>query len=150
MIKISSPAFPDNGDIPEEYTCDGVNISPPLLIKDIPDGTESLVLVMDDPDAPNKTWTHWIVFDISSDIKEIKENSIPLNASLGLNDFGRIDYGGPCPPSGMHRYFFRIYALDIVLGLQPGITRDVLEGEMEGHVIGEGELMGQYERSGIA
>lgn len=149
MIKISSPAFDYGDSIPEEYTCDGIDISPPLVIENVPLGAVSLVLIVDDPDAPTKTWTHWIAWNISSDTEEIRENSVPRNALLGINDFDRLDYGGPCPPSGTHRYYFRVYALDMMLEAQQGARRDVVESEMEGHVIDEGEYVGKYERRGV-
>lgn len=149
MIKISSPAFGYGDSIPEEYTCDGIDINPPLVIENVPLGAVSLVLIVDDPDAPTKTWTHWIAWNINPDTEEIRENSVPRNALLGTNDFDRLDYGGPCPPSGTHRYYFRVYALDMMLEAQQGARRDIVESEMEGHVIDEGEYVGKYERRGV-
>lgn len=149
MIKISSPAFGYGESIPEEYACDGVNISPPLLIENVPLGAVSLVLIVDDPYAPDEAWTHWIIWNINPETEEIGENSVPRNALLGTNDFNRLDYGGPCPPRGVHRYYFRVYALDTILELQQGSKRSVVESEMEGHVIDEGEYMGTYEKRGV-
>lgn len=142
-IKVSSSAFTSNGSIPEKYTCDGQNINPPLEFEGIPEKAESLVLIVDDPDAPTKTFTHWIVWNIEP-VAKIEEDSIP--GVEGLNDFKEIGYGGPCPPSGTHRYFFRVYALDKNLDLKAGAGRKDLENEMIGHIIAEGELMGKYRK----
>jgi Raf kinase inhibitor-like YbhB/YbcL family protein len=142
-IKVSSSAFTSNGSIPEKYTCDGQNINPPLEFEGIPEEAESLVLIVDDPDAPTKTFTHWIVWNIEP-VAKIEEDSIP--GVEGLNDFKEIGYGGPCPPSGTHRYFFRVYALDKNLDLKAGAGRKDLENEMIGHIIAEGELMGKYRK----
>jgi Raf kinase inhibitor-like YbhB/YbcL family protein len=143
-IKVSSSAFESNGTIPKKYTCDGKNISPPLEFQGIPEEAESLVLIMDDPDDPMKTFTHWIVWNIGP-IAKIEEDSIP--GIEGMNDFRKIGYGGPCPPSGTHRYFFRIYALDKQFELKEGASRKELESEMIGHIIAEGELMGKYSKT---
>ncbi|AKB51169.1 Phospholipid-binding protein [Methanosarcina barkeri str. Wiesmoor] len=142
-IKVSSSAFESNGSIPGKYTCDGQNINPPLEFEGIPEEAESLVIIVDDPDAPTKTFTHWIVWNIEP-VAKIEEDSIP--GIEGLNDFKKIGYGGPCPPSGTHRYFFRVYALDKNLDLKAGAGRKGLENEMIGHIIAEGELMGKYSR----
>lgn len=142
-IKVSSSAFASNGSIPGKYTCDGQNINPPLEFEGIPEEAESLVLIVDDPDAPTKTFTHWIVWNIEP-MAKIEEDSIP--GVEGLNDFKKIGYGGPCPPSGTHRYFFRVYALDKNLDLKAGAGRKNLENEMIGHIIAEGELMGKYRK----
>ncbi len=142
-IKVSSSAFASNGSIPGKYTCDGQNINPPLEFEGIPEEAESLVLIVDDPDAPTKTFTHWIVWNIEP-VAKIEEDSIP--GVEGLNDFKKIGYGGPCPPSGTHRYFFRVYALDKNLDLKAGAGRKNLENEMIGHIIAEGELMGKYRK----
>ena len=143
-IKVFSSAFESNGIIPRKYTCDGKNINPPLEFQGIPDEAESLVLIVDDPDAPMKTFTHWIVWNIGP-VAKIEEDSIP--GIEGITDFRKIGYGGPCPPSGTHRYFFRIYALDKQLELKEGASRKELESEMIGHIIAEGELMGKYSRT---
>lgn len=142
IMKITS-TFKEGEKIPQEYTCDGKDISPPLEIEHIPNGTKSLVLIVDDPDAPMGTWTHWVVFNIKP-TNSIPEKNIPgLEA---LNDFKRTSYGGPCPPSGVHRYFFKLYALDRELPLSSGTTRKEVEKAMEGHVVAQAELMGVYSR----
>ncbi|HWQ49426.1 MAG TPA: YbhB/YbcL family Raf kinase inhibitor-like protein [Methanosarcina sp.] len=142
-IKVFSSAFASNGSIPGKYTCDGQNINPPLEFESIPEEAESLVLIVDDPDASPKTFTHWIVWNIEP-VAKIEEDSIP--GVEGLNDFKEMGYGGPCPPSGTHRYFFRVYALDKNLDLKAGAGRKDLEKEMIGHIIAEGELMGKYSK----
>jgi len=148
-MKITSPAFQHNTMIPAKYTCEGMDINPPLVVEDIPEKTKSLVLIMDDPDAPVGTWIHWIVFNIPCTGKklEIKENSIP--GVQGWNDFRRVNYGGPCPPSGTHRYFFRIYALDTTLNLKEGAKRQEVEDAMKGHILASAELIGLYKKQGI-
>jgi Raf kinase inhibitor-like YbhB/YbcL family protein len=142
-IKVFSSAFASNGSIPGKYTCDGQNINPPLEFEGIPEEAESLVLIVDDPDASMKTFTHWIVWNIEP-VAKIEEDSIP--GVEGINDFKKIGYGGPCPPSGTHRYYFRVYALDRQLELKAGAGRKYLENEMIGHIIAEGELMGKYRK----
>lgn len=142
-IKVFSSAFASNGSIPEKYTCDGQDTNPPLEFEGIPQEAESLVLIVDDPDAPMKTFTHWIVWNIEP-VAKIEEDSIP--GVEGINDFKKIGYGGPCPSSGTHRYFFRVYALDKQLDLKAGAGRKELENEMIGHIIAEGELMGKYSK----
>jgi len=146
-MKIISPIFENNQLIPEKYTCDGEDINPPLLIEDVPAEAESLVLIMDDPDASIGVFEHWIIFNINPRTKEIKENSILSGAVLGMTDFGRIGYGGPCPSRGNHRYFFKIYALDKVLELPEGAEKLDLEKAMRGHILSEAELIGRYERA---
>lgn len=143
-MRISSSAFEHNTSIPAKYTCQGEDISPPLKIKDIPDKTESLVLIMDDPDAPNGTWDHWVVFNIHP-VNEIKEGESP--GYEGKNSWGKNMYGGPCPPSGTHRYFFKVYALDCKLTLDPSATKKDVESHMEGHVLESAELIGLYQKS---
>ncbi|MHB8103520.1 MAG: YbhB/YbcL family Raf kinase inhibitor-like protein [Methanosarcina sp.] len=143
-IKVFSSAFESNGTIPRKYTCNGQNINPPLEFEGIPEEADSLVLIMDDPDAPMKTFTHWIVWNIEP-IAKIEEDSI--QGVEGITDFRKIGYGGPCPPSGTHRYFFRVYALDRQLELKAGANRKELESEMIGHIIAEGELMGKYSKT---
>jgi Raf kinase inhibitor-like YbhB/YbcL family protein len=142
-IKVFSSAFAANGSIPGKYTCDGANVNPPLEFEGIPEEADSLVLIVDDPDAPMKTFTHWIVWNIEP-VAKIEEDTIP--GVEGINDFKRIGYGGPCPPSGTHRFFFRVYALDRQLELKAGTGRKDLENEMIGHIIAEGELMGKYSK----
>lgn len=142
-MKLTSSAFKHEGFIPDVYTCKGKDISPPLKIADVPQEAKSLALIVDDPDAPGKTWVHWVVFDIPVTDK-IGENSIP--GKQGMNDFGRKDYGGPCPPSGVHRYFFKLYALDVSLDLKEGINKGELEKAMEGHILDRCELLGKYQK----
>lgn len=142
-MKLSSPEFEHNGFIPKKFTCQGEDVNPTLVIEDIPDGTKSLALIMDDPDAPMGTWVHWVVFNIPV-ISRIEENSVP--GKQGINDFGRLNYGGPCPPSGTHRYFFKLYALDTELDLGEGITKKELEEAMEGHILQKVELIGLYKK----
>ena len=140
-LTISSPAFRNNHKIPPKYTCNGEDVNPQLDIKDIPIETKSLVLIIDDPDCPIGDWVHWIVWNIKPNII-IKENSIP--GIEGMNDFSKHSYGGPCPPSGTHRYFFKVYALDTELSLSVHTQKkDFLEA-MSGHVLAKGELVGLY------
>ncbi|MCO5381102.1 MAG: YbhB/YbcL family Raf kinase inhibitor-like protein [Methanosarcina barkeri] len=143
-IKVFSSAFEANRTIPRKYTCDGKNLNPPLELEGIPEEAESLVLIIDDPDAPMKVFTHWIVWNIEP-VAKIEEDSIP--GVEGINDFRKIGYGGPCPSSGTHKYFFRVYALDRKLELKAGAGRKELESEMIGHIIAEGELIGKYSRT---
>jgi Raf kinase inhibitor-like YbhB/YbcL family protein len=143
-LKISSPAFAHNTMIPDKYTCHGENISPPLRISGVPNDAKTLLLIMDDPDAPMGTWVHWIVWNIGPSITEIPENSVP--GTEGINDFDRHSYGGPCPPSGTHRYFFKFYALDKELKIPKESEKDDLEWEIEGHVLAKGELIGLYKK----
>jgi len=150
-IQVTSPAFSEGGSIPSKYTCDGPNISPPLKWASIPDGTKSIALIVDDPDAPRGDWVHWVAYDMPSGVKELPER-VPPERMLGnggrqgTNDFGKIGYGGPCPPSGTHRYFFKVYALDKLLGLAPGATKAQLLKAMDTHVLAQGQLMGRYAR----
>ncbi|MEA1925668.1 MAG: YbhB/YbcL family Raf kinase inhibitor-like protein [Patescibacteria group bacterium] len=146
-MKIFSPSFENNESMPIRYTCDSRNINPSLVIKDVPENTQSLVLIVDDPDAPSKAWTHWTVWNIDPRIGRIEEGSVPEGAIEGGTDFGVIGYGGPCPPSGEHHYYFRLYALDCVLDLKSGAPRDQLDEAMTGYVIDDAELMGLYSRS---
>jgi len=145
-LKISSPVFENNGNIPAKYTCDGKDVNPPLLIENVPANTKSLALIMDDPDAPRGTWVHWVVWNIDPQAGEIKEDSVPKSAKQGMNDFRKKDYGGPCPPSGTHRYFFKLYALDTVLTIGQDSTKADLEKAMKGHILEEGSLIGLYKR----
>ncbi|MFP4473079.1 MAG: YbhB/YbcL family Raf kinase inhibitor-like protein [Candidatus Omnitrophota bacterium] len=142
-LSVRSPEFGEGEMIPVEFTCQGPDVNPPLKISDIPDGTESLAMVVEDPDAPTGTWIHWIVFDVPI-MGEIPRDSRP--GREGKNDFGRMDFGGPCPPSGEHRYIFRVYALDTILGLPEGIGKDQLMDALEGHVIEQAELTGIYRK----
>jgi len=150
-IKITSSAFEDGGLIPAKYTCDGADVSPPLQWDTVPEGTRSIALICDDPDAPMGTWVHWVLFNLPSDAKELVENIpsdkiLPDGARQGLSDFGRVGYGGPCPPGGTHRYFFKIYALDTEVGLQAGADKRRLLKTMEGHILSQGQLIGKYKR----
>ncbi|MBF0559307.1 MAG: YbhB/YbcL family Raf kinase inhibitor-like protein [Nitrospirae bacterium] len=145
---LSSTAFQNNGSIPSKYTCDGSDINPPLAIENIPSGTKSLALIVDDPDAPMGTWVHWLVWNIAPNTNVIKENDVPKGALLGLNDFRKQPYGGPCPPSGTHRYFFKLYALDTTLGLPAGAKKADIEKAMKGHVLAQTQIIGLYKRSG--
>jgi len=146
-FKLTSPAFNYGGQIPSKYTCDGEDINPHLVIRGVPAGSKSLALVMDDPDAPGGTWVHWVVWDIPPETAEIKEHSAPFGSGQGLSSWGKNGYGGPCPPSGTHRYFFRLHALDTKLKLPLDSTVQDLERGMEGHIVGTTELMGTYART---
>ncbi len=145
-LRIFSDAFAQGGLIPTQYTCDGENINPPLNINGVPLGTQSLVLIVEDPDAPTKTWLHWSVWNINPAIKVISEGSVPDGAIEGLTDFGVIGYGGPCPPSGTHRYFFKLYALDAKLNLPAGTKLVNLKKAIKNHIIAQTQLMGKYQR----
>jgi Raf kinase inhibitor-like YbhB/YbcL family protein len=142
-LKLTSPVFENNGDIPSRYTCQGDNINPPLDIEGVPADAKSLVLIVDDPDAPMGIWVHWVVWNIKPTDK-IKEDSAP--GVQGVNDFGKQDYGGPCPPSGKHRYFFKLYALDTELDLDEGAHKKDVEGAMKGHILDKAEIVGLYEK----
>ena len=143
LLKISSPEFEHEGFIPSRYTCDGSNIRPQLDIENIPGECQSLAVIVEDPDAPSGTWTHWITWNIPV-THQLKENDI--HGLEGMNDFRQLHYGGPCPPSGIHRYFFKVYALDTILELQQGASKKELEKAMGGHILAYGELMGKYKR----
>ena len=142
-MKISSPEFKDNQSIPDRFTCEGADINPALVIESIPATAKSLALILDDPDAPMGTWVHWIVFNIPV-TSRIEENSVA--GTQGINDSGGINYHGPCPPSGTHHYFFKIYALDVLLNLKEGISKKELEKAMQGHILDKAELFGLYGR----
>lgn len=143
-MKITSPNFKDNEFIPKKFTCEGEDVNPALIIEGIPEEAKSLALIVDDPDAPMGTWVHWVVYDIPV-VDRIEENSIP--GKQGINDFGRRDYGGPCPPSGTHRYFFKIYALDEMLNLKEGVSKRELERIIQGHILEKAELIGLYKKA---
>lgn len=145
-MKLSSPAFENNQSIPSKYACDGENINPPLEISEVPEGARSSVLIVDDPDAPGGDWVHWTIWNISPDTKEIYENSVPQGVVEGKTDFGRPGYGGPCPPSGAHRYQFKIYALDTDLNLNSSSTKKDIERAIEGHILDQAILIGTYQR----
>ncbi len=143
-MRLTSPEFKNNSLIPLKFTCEGEDINPTLDIRDIPAGTEELALIVDDPDAPMGTWVHWVVYNIPV-VSQIKENNVP--GRLGVNNLGKRDYHGPCPPSGTHRYFFKIYSLDKKLDLPEGISKDELEKAIKGHILDKAELIGLYKRS---
>jgi len=144
-MKLSSSAFVGNGAIPSEYTCDGADISPPLTFSSVPEQTKSLALIVDDPDAPAGTWVHWLVWNIPANKTGFSKGE-NITYPQGKNDFGSIDYGGPCPPSGTHRYFFKFYALDTMLDLNEGSTKKQLESAISGHILEEAQLIGTYKR----
>jgi Raf kinase inhibitor-like YbhB/YbcL family protein len=155
-INLESPAFADGGNIPKIYTCDGEDISPPLKWSEVPQAARSLALLVEDPDAPRGTWTHWVLFDLPADVRElprkvptqerVKVDSSGKTARQGTNDFGKTGYGGPCPPSGTHRYVFRLFAIDTQLTLGSKATRQDLLSALKGHVLAEGKLTGRYSR----
>lgn len=150
-IKLTSAAFKDGQPIPRQYTCDGVNVSPPLEWNGVPKNAKAIAIIADDPDAPGGTWVHWVAYDLPAENIGLVEN-LPADEQLkaggfqGTNDFGKIGYGGPCPPSGTHRYFFKIYALGNFLSLKVGATKAQVEKAMEGHIVAQGQLMGTYAR----
>lgn len=145
---LKSPAFSDQQEIPETYTCEGQNISPPLQWQNTPEATVSYVLIMDDPDAPSGTWDHWIVFNIPASTMEFEEKllHLPPPAKEGKNSWGKKTYGGPCPPKGKHRYYFKLYALDCFLDIADGATKSEVEKSMKSHILAKAELMGVYEK----
>ncbi len=145
-MELTSTAFEQGGSIPSEHTCDGQNTSPPLSIGDVPERAVTLALVMDDPDAPGGTFDHWVVWNIPADTQHIPAGTEPEGVQ-GRTDFGNLGYGGPCPPSGTHRYMLKLYALDTELGLAEGSRKEDLEHAMEGHVVAEALLQGKYRRS---
>jgi Raf kinase inhibitor-like YbhB/YbcL family protein len=155
-MKITSPAFTHNEAIPSQYTCDGQDISPALEWSDLPEGTKSLVLIVDDPDAPDPKapkmiWVHWVLYNIPPSAtglpQAVKSQDLPEGTKEGVNDWKRTGYGGPCPPIGRHRYFHKLYALDVVLPDLGKATKKVIEKAMEGHMLGEAEMIGTYKRS---
>jgi hypothetical protein len=150
-MEIMSSAFENGGMIPDKYSYDGQNMAPPLEWTDPPAGTRSFALICDDPDAPMGTWVHWVVYDIPASIGKLQEGTLPektltSGGKQGTNDFQKIGYGGPCPPSGTHRYFFKLYALDRFTGLEPGATKAQLLRAMKGHILEEAQTMGKYHR----
>lgn len=150
-MELKSSAFEAGGMIPKRYTCDDQDVSPPLSWTDVPTGTQSLALIADDPDAPVGTWVHWVAWNIPANARALdedqpKRDSLPNGMKQGTTDFRRIGYGGPCPPSGTHRYFFKLYALDTMLTLPASTTKKDLERAMKGHVLKQAELMGKYSR----
>jgi len=150
-MEINSPAFAHGAPIPREHTCDGKDVSPPLSFAAPPPGTLSLALIADDPDAPMGTWVHWVAWNIPAGSRSLPANlpgkdTLPDGTRQGINDFRRPGYGGPCPPSGTHRYYFRLYALDTSLDLPATTTRGDLDKAMRGHVLAQAELLGTYGR----
>jgi Raf kinase inhibitor-like YbhB/YbcL family protein len=151
-ISISSDVFENGGMLSSEYTCDGNDVSPDLSWDTIPAGTRSIALIVDDPDSPGKTWVLWVIYNIPASSTGLP-GAVPKNKTLddgslqGQNDFGRIGYNGPCPPPGkLHRYFFKVYALDTALSLKSGATKSQLEAAMSGHILAQGEMIGKYGR----
>lgn len=151
-MQLQSAAFSAESTIPQKYTCDGQDMSPPLSWDAPPEGTQSLTLMADDPDAPSSsTFTHWLVYNLPPDVRSLPEDipekdTLSSGAVQGKNDFGHIGFGGPCPPNGTHRYFFKLYALDTTLDLQPGASKEEVVTAMNGHILGQAELMGTYSR----
>lgn len=143
LLKVSSSTFKDKESIPVKYTCDGVNVSPPLDVDNIPAEAKSLCIIVDDPDAPGKTWVHWIIWNIPV-THHLGENE--AHGVQGMNDFNKKIYGGPCPPGGTHRYFFKVYALDCTIDLPVTSTKHNLENAIGGHILAFGELIGLYKR----
>jgi hypothetical protein len=143
-MELKSPEFKDKQFMPAKFSCEGQDVNPALIIEDIPRGAKSLVLIVDDPDAAMGTWVHWVVFDIPL-LSRIQENSIP--GKQGVNSAGGKNYHGPCPPSGVHHYFFKIYALDTVLSLKDGISKEQLERSMQGHILANAQLLGLYKKN---
>lgn len=149
-FKLTSPAFNHGSQIPSRYTCDGENINPHLIIHGVPANAKSLALLMEDPDAPSGLWIHWVMWNISPEIKEIREHTVPMKAEEGLNTRQESGYDGPCPPSGTHRYFFRLFALDTKVHLAADSDKQTLERAMESHILATTELMGTYSRTNEA
>jgi len=150
-LKVTSSAFKEGEMIPKKYTCDDRDVSPPLAWGQTPPGTKSAALICDDPDAPMGTWVHWVLFNVPAGTHELPENVAPektlaFGERQGKNSWGKIGYGGPCPPGGTHRYYFKLYALDTVLNLESGSTKAQLLAAMKGHILAEGQLMGKYKR----
>lgn len=148
IMKLTSSTFSNTTPIPAKYTCDGDDTSPPLYIEDVPHGAKSLALIADDPDAQGGAWVHWTLWGIPPETKKIGAN-LPPGATQGTTSFGKTEYGGPCPPHGEHRYFFKLYALDTILDLPPAADKETLEEAMTGHVLEHAELMGTYARSKV-
>jgi hypothetical protein len=151
-FELSSSAFKPNEAISKEYTCDGSDMSVPLSWKNAPEGTKSFALITDDPDAPRGTWVHWVLYDVPAEVRELSagighDESLKSGAKQGKNDFGKVGYGGPCPPSGpAHHYYFKLYALDLMTGLKSKASKQQLLDAMKGHVLAETQLIGTYKR----
>jgi len=145
-IQMTSIAFSSGGMIPKRFTCDAENVSPPLSWTGIPQGTKSLTLIVDDPDAPGGTWVHWVLYNLPVELSGINEGVKNIGMD-GYNDFNKPGYGGPCPPKGStHRYFIKLYALDTLLNLKPGASKHVVERAMQNHVLAQGQLVVKYTR----
>jgi len=149
-LRLTSPAFGDNEQIPARYTCDGEDVNPELKIENVPAGTKSLALLMEDPDAPNGLWVHWVLWNINPNIGTLVEHAEPRESVIGKNSWGHNEYGGPCPPSGTHRYMFRLYALNTTLELAGSASKGQLEVAMGRHVLAEALLTGLYSKKGAA
>lgn len=147
-MRVMSSAFEEGGTIPTRYTCDGADISPPLRWEGVPEGTKSIAIICDDPDAPMETWVHWVVFNVSPRIVSFAEavDVVRDGAIVGTNSWGKSEYGGPCPPTGVHRYNFKLYALEQTLTLDKYATKQDLENAMRGHILDEAQLMARYKR----
>jgi len=150
-INITSSAFEQGGLIPSKYTCDGANVSPPLKWDAVPEATQSIALICDDPDAPMGTWVHWVLYNLPQQTNQLHEKfpddeTLPDGTRQGVSDFGKTGYGGPCPPSGTHRYYFKIYALDKKLLITPVADKAALLKAMKDHILAQGQLMGKYKR----
>lgn len=149
QLRITSPAFGDQGKIPAKYTCEGDDVSPPLAIENVPAGTKSLALIVEDPDAPNGLWVHWAVWNINPNIGTIAEHAESRESIVGKNSWGHNSYGGPCPPSGTHRYQFRLYALDATLDLGGNAGREQLKEALAPHILAEAMLTGLYAKKRV-
>ena len=147
-MRITSPAFRDNEAIPAKFTCEGENVNPELAIENVPPGTKSLALLVEDPDAPNGLWVHWAVWNINPNLRTLVEHAEPRESVIGKNSWGHNQYGGPCPPSGTHRYMFRLFALDSTLDLPGNAGKGQLDRAMEGHILAEALLTGRYAKKG--
>ncbi len=151
-MELKSSAFQNGAEIPRKYSCDSTDLSPPLRWENAPAGTKAFALIADDPDAPGGTWVHWVIYDLSPDMKELAEGvatteTLSNGGRQGINDFRKVGYGGPCPPPGLaHRYLFKLYALDAPTNLKPRATKQQLLGAMKGHILGEVQLIGRYKR----
>ncbi len=153
-LRLTSPAFSAFTGIPSKYTCEGEDVSPPLFWENVPVGTKSFVLIVDDPDAPDpqapkKTWVHWILYNIPQNVTLLEEGikNLPYGTQIGLNDWKRTEYDGPCPPIGQHRYFFKLYALDATLNVGANATKAIIESAMEKHILANSEVVGLYKKS---